>query len=140
MDANGNTLAAGTIGTFQPEPEFRIRRMSPPGGADLSPGQLEELTLYFNSKIGPSILSFVSVMPAPLRDWYFSPDSTWIRTELSVSSPKSTHLITVAAGAQDVNGHGMSRPFTASLGAIPFTARIGNGFDTLQTPLYTYVA
>lgn len=135
-DVNGNLIPAGPLGTFQPEPIFRMRQMSPPPGTDLYPANQYTLTLRFNSPIDSTIYPFLAISPTPPGRWTISGDSMSVTRPLSVSSPVQQFDVGVASGAPDREGHRTLQPFSGSLKALPFIAELSSYWDTLNTPLF----
>ncbi len=136
-DVNGNLIPAGDLGTFLPEPTFRVRWMSPPDGSQLYPSNAYSLILAFNSKIDASVLPFVSLVPASVRSWKISADSTSLSTTIAISGPTQEYRVRVDAAASDRYGNRSESSFSGRITAAPFVDRnYFYDYDTIGVPLY----
>jgi hypothetical protein len=112
VDVNGYTIDPGLLGTFVPEPVFRVRGLLPSPGNEAKPGELIRLT--FNSKIDSSILPFVTVAPsAPLR-WYLDPSDPFSLNASVIGIRGGEYAILVGVPAHDQAGHALAKAYVGS--------------------------
>jgi hypothetical protein len=109
-DINGNVIPPGVLGTFVPEPAFRVQGAFPT--AQYTSFRRDNFHLRFNSPVDSSVLAYISVTPPATLHWSnFSDDSASIATPLVDVAP-GLYTLTVAAGAPDKYGHASSEAFT----------------------------
>lgn len=137
VDVNGKIMRPGVIGTFLPEPFFRVRRTSPdPDGGLLSP--FGSMTLVFNSKVDTSILRYITTRPAASGKWRVdSYDSTVAYVRVSDLPAAPAYTVMVAPGAHDKKGNAMPAPYSVTFQTERFRA-MEYSFppDTLGVYLY----
>jgi hypothetical protein len=109
-DINGNVIHPGVLGTFVPEPTFRVQGATP--RAPYTASRNDYLAVRFNSPVDSSVLAAVSVdPPAPLSWSSATHGSLYIRAPLVDAAP-GLYTLTVAAGARDRSGHVTTVPYT----------------------------
>ncbi len=136
-DVNGNMLAAGELGTFIPEPAFRVRQVNPAPGTVLTAQFSSYIDLMFNSKIDSSILPYVSVSPELHDRWSISADSMTLEMPTWNIEAAARYIVTVAAGAPDREGHRSPVPFTVQYFGVPFSVVERTPLEITALPLYT---
>jgi hypothetical protein len=135
-DVYGLVIWAGTVGTFLPEPSFRVRAMTPPSGSALEPSVFV-IRLLFNSPIDGTILPHVHLAPLPGPGWVLSDDSLMLTTTMEILAPEQHLYVDVDADARDAKGNQIGLPFAGTITAIPFQITPTKPRDTVNLPLYT---
>ncbi len=134
-DVNGNMIAPGIIGSFTPEPLFRVRRSSPPTTTILTADTVQFVTLVFNSRVDSSILPYVTFTPSVKTEKQLSADSTMVFVFVTLAEPVQHYWLTVAAGAPDKNGHRLVNGYTSQFSGTPYELAL-RSTSTTNVPLY----
>lgn len=120
QDVNRNILPAGVIGTLEPEPHFRVRRMVLGPQSWASTPVAVPLVLEFNSPVDSSILSVVRVTPDTAVTWSIQEGGWKLVASIDYPLAGEDYAVTVAEGALDYAGHASSEPFVGRYHAGPF--------------------
>jgi hypothetical protein len=142
-DVNGNMLGRKYCFSFLAEPYFRVVGVDPPNGStelvNLLGGIQPRITS--NSKLMPSFLNNVQLMPALVGRWRLSYDSTSVEfTNDSLPAFATLYSMTVSQNARDKFGNliraGYRSTFaTAAFKVISTTPRDGDMMSDLRSPI-----
>lgn len=118
-DVNGNRLRSPFSMTILPEPNFRVRTVSPRNGAN-NVSLKARLTLGFNSPVTPSIFQAVSISPPVAGSWSF-PSPVLVAYRPTVSLDVQTeYTITLTDSAADEFKNVLPGTYSWKFTTVPF--------------------
>ncbi len=143
-DINGNSLNPAFTMTFKPEPNFRVKSMTPsPGSVNVSARAL--IRLQFNSPVDTSVFSMLTIDPPLSGSWLYSTsgssilqlDSTSVFFLYSGAGMMlgTSYTVSVNSSAHDKSGNRLTGEFNASFTTVPFgitNTFPGNGNTNVQ--------
>jgi Big-like domain-containing protein len=122
-DINGNFLTPSFSTSFTPEPNFRVKFVSPPDAST-------DVSIYttpwiqFNSVIDTSIVSAIQISPPANGQWrynYYYGDSTTIYYQPNVPlNLNESYSITINTTAHDRRGHYLPQAFHSTFRTASF--------------------
>jgi len=121
-DMNGNRVFPSVSMTFEPEPSFRVKAMSPHTDGQSVPAS-SVVELDFNSPIDANLISTIHLLPGVAGNWqiFSYPESTRIGLiPFDGLKNGTTYQLTIDGSAHDQKGNYLAGPFVAQFTTSEF--------------------